>query len=277
MKNYHSSNDNLNHALYNISNYNPKINCSIQDILNKFISIIMDFMKCISEKISMKNKPYFNFIFERGVETLIHVFSVIFYYTKNLDLTAHHTQQSYYFYIEYIEQISDDNATFLQLTSRDAIIFVYKKTIYNINNEYRKNMQEPLPEDKTILSTLDLYISIYKNIIHYVINHKEFNYDNKTDYINSSRDNIKLLSDSLNKCKIKKPLIDCIFLFTEILEDKQISNTDYFAILNNFIKHLRDNKKIDDKLVKNRIYDCELNVFVDNNNISNINEYIFSN
>ena len=41
---------------------------------------------------------------------------------------------------EFIEQIIDIQHSFLQLSSRDASVFVYKKTIYEINNEYRKSI-----------------------------------------------------------------------------------------------------------------------------------------
>lgn len=51
-------------------------------------------------------------------------------------------KKAYYFYIEFIEQISDNNVTFLQLSSRDAILFVYKRTIFELNNEYIKNIKE---------------------------------------------------------------------------------------------------------------------------------------
>jgi hypothetical protein len=117
---------------------------------------------------------------ERGLETLIHVFSVVFYYTKNLELTFYHTQKAYYFYIEFIEQISDDNITFLQLSSKDAILFVYKKTIYDLNNEYKKNLMEPNEDEKIILNTLSSYIHFYKSVIINTL------YSNKTNIINKN-------------------------------------------------------------------------------------------
>ena len=59
-------------------------------------------------------------------------------YTKNLDLTVYHCKKAYLFYVEFIGQIGDDNNSYLQLNSKDATLFVYKKTIFEINNEYRK-------------------------------------------------------------------------------------------------------------------------------------------
>lgn len=133
-----SLNENSNYLLYNTSNYKHLIENSVSEILTKFVDIILQYMKLISEKNIIKNKRSYRFIFERGIETLIHVFWMIFYYTKNLELTFYHSQKAYYFYIEFIEQISDDNITFLQLSTQDAILFVYKKTIFDLNNEYKK-------------------------------------------------------------------------------------------------------------------------------------------
>ena len=204
--------DNSHFILYNISNYKEVINNSVSEILNKFVYVILEYMRCISQKIMMKNKPYYRFIFERGIETLIHVFTVIFYYTKNLELTFYHTQKAYYFYIEFIEQISDDNVSFLQLSSRDAILFVYKKTIFDINNEYKKNIKEPTQEEKIILETVNSYTYIYKSIVLFIINHNDFKYENKTDYINIYCDSIEIISKNLNKNKIKKNYIELIYI-----------------------------------------------------------------
>ena len=57
-------------------------------------------------------------------------------YTKNIELTMFHSKKALYYYIEFIGQISDVSVhhSYLQLNSKDATLFVYKKTIYDINN-----------------------------------------------------------------------------------------------------------------------------------------------
>ena len=174
-------NDDVSYILYNVSNYRTNIENSVQDILHRFVSVIIEYMQFMSEKITMKNKSYYKFVFERGLETLLHVFSVIFYYTKNLDLTFYHTQKAYYFYIEFIEQISDDSVTFLQLSSRDAVVFVYKKTIYDINNDYKKTCSPLTSEETVIMDVLKSYMTIYKKISSYIINNPRFIFDKKEE------------------------------------------------------------------------------------------------
>jgi hypothetical protein len=272
--------DNSQFILYNTSNYKAVINNSVSEILTKFVEVIIEYMRFISEKIIMKNKSYYRFIFERGIETLIHVFSVIFYFTKNLELTFYHTQKAYYFYIEFIEQISDDNVTFLQLSSRDAILFVYKKTIFDLNNEYKKNIQEPTFEEKTILSTVDTYTNIYKSIVLFIINHNDFyklvKYENKDEYINASCNAIEFISETLNKNKIKSNHIECVYLFITLLDDRKIEILDFFRLLDEFIKKVISKKKFDEKVIKNKIYDSELSNFINNNELNKIVEWIFS-
>lgn len=268
--------DTSNYILYTTSNYKTVIDNSVSEILTKFVEVILEYMRFISEKIIMKKKSYYRFIFERGIETLIHVFSVIFYFTKNLELTFYHTQKAYYFYIEFIEQISDDNVTFLQLSSRDAILFVYKKTIFDLNNEYKKTIHEPTVEEKNILATVDTYIHIYKCIVLFIINHTDFKYENKNEYINTSCDAIEFVSETLNKNKIKSNHIECVYLFITLLDDKKIDTLDFFRLLDQFIKKVLNKKKFNEKVIKNKIYDSELSNFINNNELNKIVDWIFS-
>ena len=254
--------DNSKFILYSSTNYKLTIENSVSEILNKFVSIILEYMRFISDKVVIKNKNYYTFIFERGIETIIHVFTLIFYYTKNLELTFYHTQKAYYFYIEFIEQISDDNINFLKLTSRDAIMFVYKKTIFDISNEYKKNIQEPSNDEKKILSTIESYTYIYKSIVLFILNSNRFNYNNKIDYINLCCYSIEHISITLNKNKIKPNLIQYIHLFSKLLNDKNIDVIDFFRLLDEFIKTIISKKKIDDQTIKNNIYN-DLNKIVE--------------
>jgi hypothetical protein len=254
------------YMLYNVENYNPLIKNSSQEILTKFIEVIIEYMRLIAEKINIKNKQYYVFIFERGIETLIHIFSMIFYYTKNLELTFYHSQKAYYFYVEFIEQISDDNITFLQLSSRDALMFVYKKTIFELNND-RKRASLPLTSDEhAIVSYTDMHMHIYKKLVSFILLHKDFKYENKLDYINVCCDKIQKIAAIINKSKTKKNSLlkeECIYAFVNFLINKQpeISGIDvFFDILEKFIERLKQKKSvINEKKIINKIYEFNIN------------------
>lgn len=274
-KTQNSLNENTNLLLSNVSNYKENIDVSLEEILENVVSTLIEYMRFISEKITMKNKIYYIFIFERGVKTLLHIFSLIFYYTKNLEISIYHMKKAYYFYIEFIEQISDNNITFLQLSSRDAILFVYKKTIFELNNDYRKNIKELSNDEKNMLLTIDSYLTIYKTIIFFLINHNDFIYEKKIDYINECCDYIEYISIIINKNKIKKNEIECIHVFTNIVSEKDIKMVDFFKILDEFIKKLNVKKKIDENKIKNKLYDEEISILIENNEFDKLIEKIF--
>ena len=65
--------------------------------------------------------------------------------------------------MEFIEQILDAQNAFLHLDSRDASIFVYKKTIYEINPDLRTEV-ENTPEIDDQFKEINAYIQIYKQV-----------------------------------------------------------------------------------------------------------------
>jgi len=271
------------YLLYNVDNYKKCIQNTPYEILTKFTEVLIEYMRLIAEKINIKNKQYYIFIFERGIETLIHIFSMIFYYTKNLELSFYHTQKAYYFYIEFIEQISDDNITFLQLSSRDALMFVYKKTIFEINNDRKKSNIILTNEERNIISYIDANMPIYKKLVSFMLAHKDFKYENKLEYINICCDKIQKLTIILNKC-IKK---ESIYLFINLLENKKlespISICLFFKLLEEFIIKLtvQINKKVSKKENKeknliNKIYEYSTNNYINEYGTTSLIEYIFT-
>lgn len=263
--------DNPYYIITRVENYRAKNTNSVQDILTKFVSVLVEYLSLIEEKIHMKNQDCYKFIVMRGLETIIHVFSMLFYYTQNLDLTYYHSQKAYYFYIEFIEQISDDNVSFLQLSSRDATTFVYKKTIYEINNEYKKSFRELLTEEKAALHYVDTYMYIYKNIVYYCL--QTYN-DNKNDKFLPLT---KVHNLDLNKTKLKQHHLDNIYLFTNLLanstNNRNHSSTD---IIEGFIKYFLSKKKLPDaSIIRQNIYHYFENDIDTNININTNIEQIF--
>ena len=126
-----------------------------------------------------------------------------------------------------------------------------------------------------ILEIFNSYTYIYKRIILFIINHAGFKYENKGEYINMCCDSIQIISETLNKNKIKQNYIDCVYLFASLLNDKKIEILDFFKLLDEFVKKI-SKKKIDEKLIKNKIYDSEINNFINNNELNKIVEWIFS-
>jgi hypothetical protein len=74
-----------------------------------------------------------------GIKTLVHIMYNIFINTKNIDIMSYYGKTSVTYYFEFINQICSNSANdFVNISLKDAVLFVYKKTIFNLNSEYKK-------------------------------------------------------------------------------------------------------------------------------------------
>lgn len=145
--------------------------------------LVHEYIKCIIENTNIKNKSYFKFVFLRGLETITHVFHIILIYTKNIDVTYYNSQKALYFYIEFIGQIFNAQKSFLKLSSTDAVLYVYSKTIFEISQEHKKTIGKLSVEDKGKLDHVDQLYKVYKSIIHFIIDNNEFLLQNSKEKI----------------------------------------------------------------------------------------------
>lgn len=185
-----------NNSLQNIENYKTTFSNSSSEIYAKYLGLIQEYMIQSVESIYIRNKSYYKYVIYKGIETISHVFHLLLLYTKNLDLTYYHCQKSFYYYIEFMGQIGDDNHSFLQLNSKDASLFVYKKTIFDINNEYRKEFEEE-KDSTNIINNVNLLITIYNRSLHRLINNHDFPEDDKHSIIKKLDGSISKLSQNL--------------------------------------------------------------------------------
>jgi hypothetical protein len=149
MKNNLSENDYL---LSNIEVYKEALNDNESQLIKvKYIELLCDFVNYFSEKIKIKNK---NYLISKGLETITHIFTIILSKTKNLLVTFLNCQKGFYLFTEFIEQISDEHNVFLQLSSKDAIMYVYKKTIFEINENFVKLNEFKISDEIFLIRSL---------------------------------------------------------------------------------------------------------------------------
>ena len=87
------------------------------------------------------------------------------------------------YYVEFIGQIGDINHSYLQLNSKDAMLFIYKKTIFELNNEYRKTFSLT-DEEVIIFDFINNSIQMYNDIILFIIDNDNLqNRDTRLSYI----------------------------------------------------------------------------------------------
>lgn len=156
-----------NYSLSKVENYFDSMDYSTENIMNKYYELIVQYLNFITEQKNVKcfkNQEIYKFILFRGLKTISHVFYFILFYSKNLDMAYYHSVKSYFIYLEFVEQIAEDQHLFLNLSSRDAVLFVYKKTIYDIPFQIKHGENKNLFVNQILKS-----IEILEKIIFYLL------------------------------------------------------------------------------------------------------------
>ena len=187
-----------NNELQNIDNYNKYIANNEMEIYTKYTSIIIQYLLFGNEKIKNQNPDYIKYILIKGIFTISYVFKMLLMYTCNLDLTYHHCQKSYSYYIEFIGQIGEDAVTYLQLNSKDAALFVYKKTIFDILDDIKKKYNEN-NNDERKNNNISAMIDIYNKLIETEIMQLNSEQLKTTEFINKMYTNIGHVNSKLYK------------------------------------------------------------------------------
>lgn len=251
-------------------NYKPSI--SIDELDNSIISIskiLTTFLKYISEDIVVKDVKQFLFIVENGINTILNIFKVLLISTKNIELTLYHIEKACIYYIEFISQIGEEGQSYIGLNIRDAIIFVFKKTIYDINKSYIKK-----DDNEKIYNILNASIEITKEFILLTVKNKNIQ-EIKSLISDFLEININMIS---KKILFKNTTnLDCRLaknnLLLSLVSKLRVVNCDYINTLNIIICLI---KKINKK--ENYVYPTIsidlINKFTDYDNNISIHKFI---
>jgi len=254
-------------SLHNMNNYNSKLNSLDNEITNEFCKIINEYLFHINDNIMIQNIKYYIFIIIRGLNMLKHIFNVLLLYTKNLKVTVHHCKKAYLFYVEFIGQIGNDNHSYLQLNSKDAMLFVYKKTIFEINNEYRKQYEINNNIEKKLFEYTNKFSIVYIEILEYVLDNDNMSSESKMNYImyiqKMSNKIINKITLSNKNILLKIEICDKYIYYKNLLQTKNIKIDEclFFNLSNFFIKKIQ-NKTISQKQIYEKLYDnlCDTNL-----------------
>ena len=129
-----------NKNILNTDNYKKQVDDK-KFILFEYNKLLNEYISHIIKHLVINDNTHYLFVIQRGFDLFKNIFTMLLHYTKNLELAVHHLRKSYLYYTEFIGQVGEDSNSFLQLNSKDARLFVYKKTIYDINEEYKKKME----------------------------------------------------------------------------------------------------------------------------------------
>lgn len=226
------------YSLHNLANFYPTLETNTSILMNKYSDVIINYFHYIHKNISSKNNVLNKFIITRGLDTITHVFLYLLHYTNNSSIALYYCEKASYFYVEFVTQISTDETSFLQLSSRDATNYVYKKTIFEIKHA-KQHPESYSAESIDKMNLIDLYINGYK-LFFYKIIHSNLAYNihitevsdliTKINAIPLDKEHLGILTHIIDVFYNK---IKCIDKFLEILKNivkKATSNLNILLI-----------------------------------------------
>ena len=63
-------NKDLNYSLHNVENYKKEVNTSVNEVIHKYVNLLIEYYKFIIENIKIKNIHFSRFIIIRGTDTI---------------------------------------------------------------------------------------------------------------------------------------------------------------------------------------------------------------
>ena len=258
----------------NVDNYNKTFESTeTKTYVSRYVELINEYMLYVVENMIIQDDTYLLFLIRRGVETIMHCFKFLLMYTKNLELTVYQCKKALYYYIEFIGQISDVSLhhSYLQLNSKDATLFVYKKTIYDINNVYRKNFALDNKEQQ-FLNSISNIMMLFNATLFHLLQKERLKYEKKESIIHFAVDKSASIIDKLfnsgNCILIDSKTELCLFVFQNF-QTYDVDTIKYSNICEIFVKKLRKYSNEEILLdIKTRIKE-KIN---DNKSIKNLSE-----
>lgn len=211
--------------IQNEDNYFTTLENTEKECFFCYVRLINDYLSLFNNKITHQNKEKHAFIAEKGLETIRHVFMQFLVYSNNLEFTVDMAEKAYQYYIEFIGQIGEENNAIFNLSSQDAVLFAYKKTIYEIPCKIKKEFCSA----HSLIHFIKSYTDIYDNLVLYHLNQYH------------SVDNVDIfipITDSLSQLPLLFPHLDTIVSFDRFLQTKNMQNIKYLQTVNMFIKHI---------------------------------------
>jgi len=232
-----------------------------------YLNIIQNFLIFGTKTLLIKNDEYFKYIIIKGIEVIGHVYIFLLMYSKNTSLTNYHSQKAYFYFLEFMGQIHNESNTFLNLNIKDAKLFVYRKTIFLIDDIIRDNHRLN-DKDRKTLYTLNRKILCSENYIKIIIM-KYFHYLHICENTNTINNCYEIIlniinynEDKFEEQDINSPFNNIIVEVINICHMNNISISECHKIIIRLIK------KIEKLSTNNSIYNYNSNSNNMNMNIS---------
>ena len=235
-----------NVSLSNKENYLSSLQNPIQDMITTQFRIFNEYDKIMNEMyVNTHYQDTFN-IYMMGIESIFHIFEYLLLYTKNMDLSYSSCQTAIYLYIEFINQIMDESNTYLKLNISDAVLFIYKNTIFRVNSSHCKyDPQNITIREKEIYDTLQMNCNSIKKLIQHIYHHTIKEDENGSmSYLSENMDSIHSILKtmiSIRDNEVHSLLEDyhCLYYILQQLDGHSLSISSYLGCVHHFCKNIK--------------------------------------
>ena len=159
---------------------------SKEELIETYVTLMKNFFDLVSKSDSMKELNFPISSLYIGINSIHRVFEYAIMKTKNIDKSIYYAQNTYYYYLEYMNQIHQSNLS-QSLNHIDAVLFVYKKTIFDLSNNEQNTMNNimtlnnhSITIDDEVCKQLFMNISNIMNTLFYFSNQQIDFYNRKT-------------------------------------------------------------------------------------------------
>lgn len=211
-------------------------------VINKYVSIIIEYFNLLNQSEIIKNLSNPSNSLFIGMNAVHRVFEFILIKTKNIDNAYFYSQKSYFYYLEYLEQIYKSDLS-QNLNHMDAVLFIYKKTIFDIynendNNSSMSNIMTLNSDDLSIdeKDTRDLFnkIAFFTKTLFFWGNSK-ITFDNR----------INICKNYLSRYLNRIDSINMISSYIQIIQEKtDLKYEKYNDLLKEMLNRIEKTKKI---------------------------------
>jgi hypothetical protein len=149
------------------------------NIFAQYVMMMNDYLNHFTETEKFKKEAKDRiYLLINGFTTLTHVFKIMLNHSTDIDQVIEMTEKAIYYYTQFIEQMEENILHDLNVSSNNASLFVYKKTIQDLVPETQHKTKENMKNFDTLLL-------IYRHIVDSMIkNNTEYNSLISTQLIN---------------------------------------------------------------------------------------------
>ena len=132
-------------------------------LIHDYNSIITDFLNKMTNISFIPNDTEYDCMLYVGINIIHRVYEYVLFKLENVKSSHYYSEKAYVYFIEYMEQMYV-NGLSQNINHNEAILFIYKKTIFELHNENMDTMTNIITLNNDIFN--DNYIKYIKNISH---------------------------------------------------------------------------------------------------------------